>query len=278
VLEARDDGYLRADAVGSRFRAPELDRMSRRRIAAEIAIVLGLSLGLSALYAITNLVQAYVRAAQRHQTIADQGTTLNPALSDLAVFDLIYNLLSLVGDLVPVALVVYLLWNPARPHLARLGIDFRRPGRDTLWGLGLAVVIGAGGIGIYLGARALQLAVKVDAAGLDPHWWTVPVLLLSALRAGLQEEVIVVGYLFARLRELGWGRWTIILSTAVLRASYHLYQGWGGFAGNLIMGVIFGWLYTRFGRLLPLVIAHTIIDAVVFVAYPWAAQTFPTLF
>ena len=46
------------------------------------------------------------------------------------------------------------------------------------------------------------------------------------------RALIVIGYLYARLRELGWGRWTIILSTAVFRGSYHLYQGFGGFAGE----------------------------------------------
>ena len=43
------------------------------------------------------------------------------------------------------------------------------------------------------------------------------------------------------------------------------------------MKLLFGWLYTRYGRLLPLVIAHTVIDAVIFIGYPWAAATFPTL-
>jgi membrane protease YdiL (CAAX protease family) len=44
------------------------------------------------------------------------------------------------------------------------------------------------------------------------------------------------------------------------------------------MGVLFGWLYTRFGRVLPLVIAHAMIDTAIFVGYPWAAATFPGLF
>ncbi|TPW73110.1 CPBP family intramembrane glutamic endopeptidase [Schumannella sp. 10F1B-5-1] len=247
--------------------------MSRARIHAEVAIVLGLSLGLSALYAIVQLIDASTRGPLRDQT-----TTLNPSRSDREIFDLLYQLLSIAGDLVPVALVCFLLWSASRPHLGRLGIDFTKPGRDALQGLGLAVVIGAGGIGVYLGARALGLAVGVQANGLSEHWWTIPVLLLSAFRAGATEEIIVIGYLFARLGQAGWNRWAIIVSAALFRASYHLYQGWGGFVGNLIMGLIFGWLYSRTKRVLPLVIAHTIIDAVVFVGYPWAAATFPQLF
>jgi uncharacterized protein len=248
--------------------------MSRRRIAAEIAIVLGLSLGLSAIYSIVQLTYYYAKAG----SLGGQSTTLNPSRSDLEIFDLIYQLLAIVGDLVPVALVVYLLWNASRPHLGRLGIDGRHPVRDALVGLGLALVIGAGGIGVYLLARATGQAVDVQANGLTAHWWTIPILLLSALRAGLQEEVIVIGYVFHRLGQAGWNRWVIIVAAAVLRGSYHLYQGWGGFAGNLVMGLIFGWLYTRTRRLVPLIVAHTVIDAVVFVGYPWAAATFPALF
>ena len=39
------------------------------------------------------------------------------------MFDLIYQLMGIFFDLVPVALVCFLLWRVARPHLARLGID-----------------------------------------------------------------------------------------------------------------------------------------------------------
>lgn len=245
----------------------------RGRIGIEIGIVLGLSLGLSALYSIVQLVDRSTRGP-----IASQTATLNRSLSDRAVFDLTYQLLGILSDLVPVVLVCWLLWSAARPHLGRLGIDGRHPWRDAAVGAGLALIVGTGGIAVYLLGRWLGVAVGVNPTGLDAQWWTIPVLLLSAFRAGATEEIIVVGYLFARLGDLGWGRWTIILSTAVLRATYHLYQGYAGFVGNLLMGLLFGWLYSRTRRVLPLVIAHTLIDAAIFIGYPWAAETFPALF
>jgi hypothetical protein len=253
---------------------PVLDRYGRGRIWWEIALVLGVSLGQSAIYAIVSLADSLTQSTP----LSQQTATLNPTLSNREVFDLIYQVLALVFDVVPVVLVCYLLWSRARPHLSRLGIDATRPLGDAGLGVLLALAVGIPGIAVYLGGKALNLGVTVDAAGLSSYWWTIPILLLSALRAGLQEEVIVLGYLFERLGQLGWGRWRIIVATAIFRGSYHLYQGFGAFVGNFLMGMLFGYLYSRTKRVLPFVIAHFVIDAAIFVGYPWAVATFPELF
>ena len=247
---------------------------SRGRIGAEVLIVLGLSLGSSAVYSIVRIVYLL----NQETALSQQTAELNQPISSQPVFDLIYQLLAIVFGLVPVALVVWLLWNQHRPHLARFGVSRRGAGRDLLFGVVIVLVIGLPGLGVYLGGRALGISVNVVPSPLDTYWWTIPVLVLSALRAGLSEEFIVIGYLYARLADLGWNRWTIIVASAVFRGSYHLYQGFGAFVGNFAMGVFFGWLYTRYGRLLPLVVAHTLLDAAIFIGYPWAASAFPALF
>jgi membrane protease YdiL (CAAX protease family) len=246
---------------------------SRRRFGAEIFIVLGLSLGASAAYSVVAIVNRLTRV----ESLSEQSTALNTSLSSRPTFDLIYQLMSVFFGLMPVALVCFLLWQATRPHLGRLGIDFTRPARDSVQGLALTLVIAIPGIGIYLLGRELGITVPVEASALGVFWWSIPILLLRAALAGITEEVIVVGYLFARLRDLGWGKWSIILTSAALRGSYHLYQGFGALVGNFAMGVFFGWLYTRFGRVLPLVIAHFVLDAAIFIGYPWAAATFPNL-
>lgn len=246
----------------------------RRRLGVEIGIVLGLSLGASAVYSVVAIANRLTRA----ETLSQQTATLNASLSPRPVFDLIYQLLGVFFDLMPVALVAFLLWQASRPHLGALGLDLRRPGRDAASGVALALAIGIPGLALYLAGRALGLTVTVIPTALDAHWWTVPVLVLSALRAGIVEEVIAVGYLFARLGRLGWGRWQVIAASALLRGTYHLYQGFGAFVGNVAMGILFGWLYTRYGRLLPLVIAHAVIDTAVFVGYPLAVAVLPGLF
>lgn len=244
------------------------------RIRIEILLVLGLSLGASAVYSVVSIINRMTQAA----ALSEQTATINGALSDRPTFDFIYQFLAVFFDLVPVALVAFLLWRSARPHLSALGLDFTKPVADTLSGFGLALVIGLPGIGVYLAGRALGITVNVVPTPLDAYWWTVPILVLSAIRAGVTEEIIVVGYLFNRLRALGWGTWQIITASALLRGTYHLYQGFGAFIGNVAMGFIFGWLFARFGRVLPLVLAHIIIDTAIFVGYPWAAATFPALF
>jgi uncharacterized protein len=252
----------------------EVASPTKRRLWWEIAIVLLISLGGSALYSILQIIQDVSETTP----LADQSTSLNNSTSTVEYVDLANQLVGIAVDLAPVALVCYLLWRPTRPHLSRLGID-RFRARPDLGGAALiAACIGIPGIGLYFAGRALGITVNVDPNALGTFWWSVPVLLLSAIRSGMQEEFIVVGYLYARLGELGWSRWTIILSTAVLRGSYHLYQGFGAFVGNAVMGVVFGWVYTRWGRLLPLVITHCLLDAIVFVAYPYVAHAFPQLF
>ncbi|MRT44417.1 CPBP family intramembrane metalloprotease, partial [Xylella fastidiosa subsp. multiplex] len=76
-------------------------------------------------------------------------------------------------------------------------------------------------------------------------WWKYPVLVLSAMQNAILEEVVVVGYLLRRLGQLGWTPGAALVASAVLRGSYHLYQGIGGFLGNMVMGVVFVYLYRR---------------------------------
>ncbi|MFD5215666.1 CPBP family intramembrane glutamic endopeptidase [Microbacterium sp. NPDC058345] len=247
---------------------------TRSRLWWEIAIVLALGLGQSAVYAIVQLAYRLTDSTP----LAQQTTTLNPSRSDREIFDLVYQLLSIGFSVVPVLLVCFLLWQRSRPHLGALGLRGDKPVRDVGAGVLLVLAIGVPGLALYLAGRALGLFVAVNPAGLDAHWWTVPILLLSAARASIQEEFVVLGYLFARLRQLGWGPWPIILATSILRACYHLYQGPGAFIGNLAMGLLFGWLFLRTGRLLPFLVAHFLIDAAAFVGYPWAAALWPALF
>ncbi len=85
-------------------------------------------------------------------------------------------------------------------------------------------------------------------------------LVLTALEAGLLEEVIVAAYLITRLRQLDLSAAAAVAVSALLRGSYHLSQGWGGFLGNLAMGLLFGVVFVKTRRAWPLVVAHVLLD------------------
>jgi membrane protease YdiL (CAAX protease family) len=250
------------------------DPAARTRIWWELGIVLAITVGQSALYSVLSLV----RASLRTTPIGQQQTQLNPNRDAEILWNVLYQFLGVVFGLALVAMVVYLMWEPGHNALRRIGLDFTRFGGDLGRGILLAAVIGIPGLGLYAVARMLGLNVAVVASPLDAAWWTVPLLVLAALRAGLTEEVIFIAYLFDRLRRLGWSWWAIILSTAALRGAYHAYQGVGAIVGNFVMGVVFGWCYRRWGRVMPLVIAHTVLDIVAFVGYPLAAALWPGVF
>lgn len=251
---------------------------TRARLWWEIGIVLAISVGQSAVYSLLSFVRAIITSLQTSTALGDQQTQLNPSQDAQAFWDILYQLLDIFFSLALVAMVVYLLWEPGRSALRRIGLDFSRFGGDVGRGALLAAVIGIPGLGLYAVGRLLGITLQVGAAPLGAAWWTVPLLVLAAVRAGLIEEVTFIAYLYDRLRRLGWGWWTIILSTAALRGAYHAYQGVGAIVGNFVMGVVFGWCYRRWGRVMPLVIAHTLLDVVAFVGYPLAAALWPGVF
>jgi hypothetical protein len=242
---------------------PRTTPLTRHTIVAEIVVVLGLSLGLSALYGYVDIVNDLTRQV----SLSSQATgPLVSSQTSRHFFDLIYQLLGLLSGVMPAVLVVYLLFRSDESHHT-IGLDLRRPRFDLTAGGVLAAVIGGAGLALYLAAHALGLALTVVVSNLPNIWWRDPILVLSAGQNAVLEEVVIAGYLLHRLRQLGWSDYPALGVSAFIRGSYHLYQGFGGFLGNFVLGLIFGRLYQVWGRVAPLVIAHMLIDAVAFVGY-----------
>jgi membrane protease YdiL (CAAX protease family) len=238
------------------------------RLGYEVFIVLAISLGQSGVYALLRIVERLTRP----QPLNQQTSTLNASVTpDRPWLDLTYQLANIAFALVPVLLAFYLLDRTNRPAGRAIGFDLRRPGFDAWFGAVIAACIGIPGLGLYLAARALGFNTEVQASGLADNWWTIPVLILSAAQNAVLEEVIMIGFLFTRLRQIGWPVIAVIAFSAVIRGSYHLYQGFGGFLGNMIMGVVFGLIYLRWKRVGPLVVAHTVLDLAAFVGYALVA-------
>jgi len=237
--------------------------MDKVRIKLELAIVLALSLGASAIYSVISIVARLTDET----SLAQQTATINRQLSDRQWLDFSYQFFGIALGLAPVALVLYLLWEKKKSPFDLIGLNLNEPGRDIWRGTWIAALIGIPGLGLYLVSRQLGLSAEVIPAAVGEYWWTVPMLLFAAVRASLLEEVIVVGYFFNRLSRLGFSIKSQVFISALLRGSYHLYQGFGGFIGNFLMGLLFGYLYQRWGRVMPLVVAHFVLDAAIFVGY-----------
>jgi len=244
----------------------------RRGLVVESLVVLGLSLGASAVYAVLRIIDRLTVNVPLNQQSSSLNNSVTP---DRPWLDLAYQLANIGFAVVPVALALYLLGRVHPPSATLspgrfIGLDVRRPSRDLAGGAALAALIGIPGLGLYLVARALGLNTQVAAANLSGAWWTIPVLVLAAVENAALEEVVMVGYLFTRMRQVGFGVPVVIAVSALVRGGYHLYQGFGGFAGNLAMGLVLGLVYRRTGRVGPLVVAHAALDVVAFIGYTLA--------
>ncbi|HEY9523633.1 MAG TPA: type II CAAX endopeptidase family protein [Thermopolyspora sp.] len=232
-------------------------------IRAEVVVVFAVSLGASGLRALLSLIGSLTAPRALSGQSAVLVGTLAPGRPWL---DLAYQTMGIAIALAPVALVAYLLIRSGE-SFRTIGADLREPVRDSARGVVLAAVIGGTGLAFYLIAYHAGANLNVVPGSLPEVWWRFPVLLAAAVQNGVLEEVLVSGYLLHRLAQLRWSPWRAVTAASVLRGSYHLYQGFGGFIGNLAMGVVFGRLYQRWGRTTPLIIAHSLIDAVAFAGY-----------
>ena len=238
------------------------DPTQRRLVTTEVLVVLTVSLGLSALRSGLSLIDALLQPVP----LNEQQVALNAPAAQADLVDLALQLTRVLQLIGWGALAAYLLLR-AGLSLRAVGLDGRRPGRDALGAAGLAALIGIPGLGVYLVAQALGVSVTIAPTTLDDTWWRLPVLIASAAANAWAEEVVMVGYLLTRLRQLGWSENRSLAAQAVLRGAYHLYQGLGGFLGNIAMGLVFGRVWQRTNRLWMLVGAHTLIDVVAFLGY-----------
>lgn len=218
--------------------------LDRRTIREEIAVVLALSLLASVVYAVISILEAPLAGVTTYSVSQTSSVAR--------------QVTGIVFGVAPVWLVVHLARREGDvPGLLGLAPGWRR---DLVQGAGLFALMGAGGAALYLVAVQVGVNRFVVPAPPPGYWWTVPVLVLSSARAALLEEIVVVGYLVTRLRQIGWDDRRAIGGSALLRAAYHLYQGWGGFLGNLVLGVVFAAWFTRTRRTWPLVVAHLLLD------------------
>lgn len=239
---------------------------TRASARAQLLIVLALSLGQSAVYSLVQLADKMSQGP-----LSEQTTSMNQPRNNRELFDALYRLLDIGFALVPVALVIYFVCinnrTTLRGALNRFGVNTNRPLFDLGTGIGLYLILGIGTLGVYAAGRALNLTTALVPSSAAEYWWTVPILILAALKNGILEQFVMIGFFFDRTRALGWSPAATIITSALIRGAYHSYQGIGPMIGNIAMGLIFGWFYQRTGRLTPMIIAHALLDVSAFVGF-----------
>ena len=225
-----------------------------RRIRQEIAIVLVVTFGLSGMRAALRLLSDLMQPVPLNQ----QQTTLAEHQSDTSWIDLAMQLCSSA---------MLFSWGFLALYLLRESIFSRWRPKAILEGAGLAALIGIPGLVFYLSAVHFGFSKQVVPSTLDDAWWEIIVLLIWSAANAFSEEIVVVMWLITRLQQLRIPPWVALPLSAVLRGSYHLYQGWSAGLGNIIMGLIFGAYYLKTRRVWPLILGHFLIDAVAFVGY-----------
>jgi membrane protease YdiL (CAAX protease family) len=231
----------------------------------ELITVLGVSLLMSGLYALLDLI--HTELTVKGGIGSATATVVSGAQTSHALLDFAYDVAGILNGLFPALLALVLLARrPGGPGLG-VGFDLQRAGRETAQGVGFLALIGIPGLALVYVAHRLGLNATIAVVNFPAVWYRVPYLLVSAAQNGFLEEIVVVGYMLTRLRQIGWSNSRALAASAVLRGSYHLYQGFGGFLGNVVMGVIFGWWFQRTRRVLPLVVAHFLLDAFSFLGY-----------
>ena len=240
---------------------------TKPRYGLELLAVLSVSFGLDGITALLSFIRAQVTINHGlgFSKVAT-GPIKEATKSAYQWLDILDQVVSILGGVAAAFLAIVLLMrSPGGPGLG-VGLD-RLRSREVLQGLGFAALIGIPGIAFVYVARRLGLNAQIVVTNFPDVWYRVPTLLLEAVQQGIAEEVVVAAYLLTRLRQLGWTNSRALATESVVRGSYHLYQGYGGFIGNAIMGLVFGWWFQRTRRVVPLIVAHAVIDAASFVGY-----------
>lgn len=156
--------------------------------------------------------------------------------------------------------------------LALRGWSFARLGPAPVWpdlplGLGLAVLatIGFWILAAIASAAGFNLPPVEEVASISKGIGWPTILTVSAVN-GFYEEVLVCGYLITAMRDKR-SPWTAIHLSTAIRTAYHLYQGSVGVISIVPIGLLFAWIYSRTGRLWPLVVAHVLMDVAALAAY-----------
>ncbi len=106
---------------------------------------------------------------------------------------------------------------------------------------------------VYLSVGKENFAIAKYSISAD-----LVLILAVSLINPLFEETFVVGYVFDKMQRHSVV--LIVIISTLIRVSYHLYQGWIGIISMVPLGVFFAIVYSRTKNLMPLYLAHAVMD------------------
>lgn len=230
--------------------------------------VLGLLLG-------PGLVYAYVIWLSAHQPAQQSGSLYaNPEHWLYATF---FYAVIVAGWLA----LIY--WLVCGRRLAELNRKPGKLGTDLLMALGLFVVVYVAGYAFsYVVQQLLPLpssgAIEniVTGAVLNPLSAVIMLGPYSFLAAGMTEEFTRAFFLDRALALWPGPDATalFVVVAAALFGACHIYQGPIGIVDNSFFGLLLAVFYVRFGRVLPMILAHGLYSAVLMFEYLLWAQAY----
>jgi uncharacterized protein len=105
--------------------------------------------------------------------------------------------------------------------------------------------------------------IRALAAKIFPHSDKEALIFVClAITAGICEEFIYRGFVFAALAHLSLPPWGILLVSSVMFGLAHAYQGRSGMVGTLVLGTVFGFVRILYDSVVPVVFWHAAVDIV----------------
>jgi uncharacterized protein len=135
--------------------------------------------------------------------------------------------------------------------------DFHPQASWKLTGAGVLLTLG---ILLYSTVISTGFRTWFEFRSLNTSQLDFGTVLLFSVVNGIYEETLVVGYVVGCLARQSTP--VVIISSALIRFSYHVYQGPEAVLFILPLGLMFAYLYVKYRRLWPLVLCHIILDIV----------------
>lgn len=181
--------------------------------------------------------------------------------SQTSAFYMLYECGLRSGRILIIGLLIWIAgWS-----LREFGIT-RLLGRHVVVGVGVFLVMLASAVAYFWVDYNYQLGGRSPAGSAQTSLTDRVIIMLVGV---VFEEFFYRCYLQTRLLDLRWRNASILVFTAVLFASYHIYEGPAVLPLIFLHGIVLGAVFMRTKSIWPGLIAHWLYDLFL-ILFPWA--------